>query len=76
VAKIEAFPTTECAREMRFCQLLNKIGDFQHQMPDSVIVDLLVIKTRIISPNAARIKECADVLSKVQSGTGTSDTAT
>jgi hypothetical protein len=53
VKRIEAFPVTECACERLFRQLHNLVGDFRHQMSDSMIVDLLVIKTRIIWPNAA-----------------------
>jgi hypothetical protein len=48
VKRVEAFPATECACERLFCQLRNLVGDFRHQMSDSMIVDLLVIKTRII----------------------------
>jgi hypothetical protein len=44
---MEAFPATTCACERLFCQLRNLVGDFRHQMSDSMIVDLLVIKTRI-----------------------------
>jgi hypothetical protein len=53
VKRIDDFPAAECACERLFCQLRNLVGDFRHQMSDSMIVDLLVIKTRIISPNAA-----------------------
>jgi hypothetical protein len=35
-----------------------------------MIVDLLMIKTRIMWPNAAHIKECAEDLREVQSDTG------
>jgi hypothetical protein len=45
-------------------------------MFDSMIVDLLVIRTRIISPNAAQIKECAEILKEGQSDTGPDQTAT
>jgi hypothetical protein len=45
--------------------LRNLVGDFRHQMSDSMIVDLLVIKTRIIWPNAAQIQECAEILKEV-----------
>jgi hypothetical protein len=45
-------------------------------MSDSMIVDLLVIKTRIISPKAAQIKECAEILKKGQSNTGPDQAAT
>jgi hypothetical protein len=38
------------------------IGDFRHQMSDCMIVDLLMIKTRIIWPEAAQIKECVEIL--------------
>jgi hypothetical protein len=69
VKRIEAFPETECACERLFCQLRNLVGDFRHQMSDSMIVDPLVIKTRIIWPNAAQIKECAEILKEVQSDT-------
>jgi hypothetical protein len=48
VKRIEAFPATECACERLFCQLRNLVGDFRHQMSDSMIVDLLVIETKII----------------------------
>jgi hypothetical protein len=69
VKRIKAFPATECACEGLFCQLRNLVGDFRHQMSNSMIVDLLVIKTRVISPDAGHIKEWADALSEVQSGT-------
>jgi hypothetical protein len=49
--RIEAFPATECAYERLSCQLCNLVGDFRHQMCDSMIVDLLVIKTGIIWPD-------------------------
>jgi hypothetical protein len=68
--RIEAFPATECACERFFCQLRNLVSGFRHQMCDSMIVDLLVIKTGIIWPNGTHIKECSDILrraSKVQS---------
>jgi hypothetical protein len=58
---------TECACERLFCQLHNVAGDFRRQMSDSMIVDLLVIKTRIRWPNAAQIKECVEILKEVQS---------
>jgi hypothetical protein len=45
-------------------------------MPDSMIVDLLVIKTRIIWPNAAQIKECTEILKEVQSDAVPYQTAT
>jgi hypothetical protein len=75
VKGIEAFPATECACERLFCQLRNLVGDFRYQMSDSVIVDLLVIKTRIIWPNAAQIKEWAGILKEVQSDAGPDQTA-
>jgi hypothetical protein len=53
VKRLEALPATECACERLFCQLRNLAGDFRYQMSDSIIVDLLVIRTRIIWPNAA-----------------------
>jgi hypothetical protein len=53
VKRIEAFSATECACERLFCQLRNLVGHFRHQMSDSMIIDLLVIKIRIIWPNAA-----------------------
>jgi hypothetical protein len=76
VKRIGAFPATECACERLFCQLRNFVGDFRHQMSDSMIVDLLVIKTIITWPNAAHIQECAEILKEVQSGTGPDQTAT
>jgi hypothetical protein len=66
VKGIEAFPTTECACEKLFCQLPNFVGDFWHVTSASMIVDLLVIETRITWTDAAHIKECAEALSKVQ----------
>jgi hypothetical protein len=39
VKRIETFPATECACERLFCQLRNLVGDFRHQMSDSMIVD-------------------------------------
>jgi hypothetical protein len=53
VKRIEAFPATEWACERLFCQFRNLVGDFRHQMPDSMIVALLMMKTRVIWPNAA-----------------------
>jgi hypothetical protein len=76
VKRIEALPATECACERLFCQLRNLVGDFRHQMSDSMIVDLLVIKTRIIWPNAAQIQERAEVLKEVQPDTVPDQTAT
>jgi hypothetical protein len=70
VKRIEAFPGTECACERLFCQLRNLVRDFRHQMSDSMIADLLVIKTRIIWPNAPQIQECAEILKEGQSDTG------
>jgi hypothetical protein len=40
-------PNRVCMREA-FCQLRNLVADFRSQMSDPMIVDLLVIKTRII----------------------------
>jgi hypothetical protein len=48
VKRIKAFPATECPYERLLCQSRNLIGDFRHQMSDSRIADLLMIKTRII----------------------------
>jgi hypothetical protein len=58
-----------------FYQLRNLVGDFRHQMSDSMIVDLLVIRTRIIWPNAAQIQEYAEILKEVQSDTVPDQTA-
>jgi hypothetical protein len=66
VKRIEALPATECACERLFRQLRNLVGDFRYQMSDSMIVDPLVIKTRITWPNAAQIQECAEILMEVQ----------
>jgi hypothetical protein len=76
VKRTEAFPATECACERLFCQLRNLAGDFRHQMSDSMIADLSVIKTRIIWPNAEQIQECAEILKEVQSDTVPDQTAT
>jgi hypothetical protein len=76
VKRIEAFPATGCACERLFCQLRNFVGDFRRQMSDSMISDLLVIKTRIIWPNAAQTKKCAEILREVQSDTVPDQTAT
>jgi hypothetical protein len=76
VKRIEAFPGTECACERLFCQLRNLAGDFRHEMSDSMIVDLLVIKIRIIWRNAAWIQECAEILKEVQSDTNPDQAAT
>jgi hypothetical protein len=76
VKQIEAFPAAECACERPFCQLHNLVGDFRHQMSDSMIADLLVIRTRIIWPNAAQIQECAEILKEVQSDTDPDQAAT
>jgi hypothetical protein len=40
-----------------------------------MMVDLLVIKTRIIWPDTAQIKECAEVLKEVKLDTGPDQTA-
>jgi hypothetical protein len=48
VKRIEASPATEGACEKLVCQLRNLVGDFGHQMCDSMITGLLVIKTRTI----------------------------
>jgi hypothetical protein len=45
-------------------------------MFDSMIVDLLVIKTGVIWPKAAQIQECAEILKEVQSDTGPDQAAT
>jgi hypothetical protein len=45
-------------------------------MSDSMILNLLVIETRIRWPNAAQIKEGAEVLREVQSETRTDQMAT
>jgi hypothetical protein len=45
-------------------------------MSDSIIVDQLVVKTRIIWPNAAQIKEWAEILKEMQSDTGPDQAAT
>jgi hypothetical protein len=76
VKRIEAFPATECACERLFCQLRNLVGHFRHQMFDSMIADLLVIRTRIIWPKAAQIQECAKILKEVQSDTDPDQAAT
>jgi hypothetical protein len=44
-------------------------------MSDSMIVHLLMVKTRIICPDAAQIKKRADILREVQLDTGTGQTA-
>jgi hypothetical protein len=76
VKRIKALPATECACERLFCQLRSLVGDFRHQMFDCMIADLVVIETRIIWPNAAQIKECAEILKEVQSDTGPDQAAT
>jgi hypothetical protein len=76
VKRIEAFPATECACERLFRQLRNMVGDFRHQMSDSLIVHLLVNKTKITWPDAAQIKECAEILKEVQSDAVPDQTAT
>jgi hypothetical protein len=62
VKRIKAFPATQCVCERLFCQLRNLVGAFRHQMCDSMIVDLLVVKTGIIWPDGRHIKERADIL--------------
>jgi hypothetical protein len=76
VKRIEAFPATECACERLFCELRNLVGDFRSQMSDSMIVDLLAIKTRIICPNPRRIQECAEILKEGQSDASPDQMAT
>jgi hypothetical protein len=73
--RIEEFPATECESERLFCPLCNLTGDFRHQMSDSIIVDLLMIQTRIIWPDAGHIKECAEILREVQLDTEPDQTA-
>jgi hypothetical protein len=48
VKRIEDVPATGCVCEGLFCQLRNLVGHFRHEMSDSMIIDLFVIKTRII----------------------------
>jgi hypothetical protein len=48
VKRIEAFPAIECACIKLSCQLCHLVGDCWHQMSDTMIVDLLMIETRII----------------------------
>jgi hypothetical protein len=62
VKRIEAFPATECVCIKISCQLLNLACDFRHQMSDSMIIDLLIIKARIIWSDAAQIKVCTEIL--------------
>jgi hypothetical protein len=50
-----------------FFQLCHLTGDFPHQMSNSLIVDLLMTKTRIIWPDPAQIKECAEIFREGQS---------
>jgi hypothetical protein len=76
VKRIDAFPATECACKRLFCQLRNLVGDFRHQMSDSMTVDLLVTRTRIIWPNAVQIQECAEIRKEGESDTGPDQTAT
>jgi hypothetical protein len=45
-------------------------------MSDPMIVNPLVIKTRIIWPKAAQIKECAEILKEGQLDTGPDQAAT
>jgi hypothetical protein len=45
-------------------------------MSNSMTVDLLMIKTRIIWPDAPQIEEYAEILKEVQSDTGPDRTAT
>jgi hypothetical protein len=45
-------------------------------MSGSMIVDLLVFKTKVIWLNAALIQECAEILKEVQSDTVPDQTAT
>jgi hypothetical protein len=45
-------------------------------MSDSAFVDLLMIETRNIWPDAAQIKDCAEILREVQSDTELDQMAT
>jgi hypothetical protein len=74
VKRIETFPEGACGR--LFCQLRNFVGDFRRQMSDSMMADLLVIKTRIVWPNDAQIQKCAEILKEGQSDSGPDQTAT
>jgi hypothetical protein len=71
--RIEAFPATECEKPL--AQLRRFGGDFQHQISDSMIIDLSVIETRIIWPDAAHLKKHTGILREVQSDTGRGQTA-
>jgi hypothetical protein len=75
VKRIEAFPATECACIKLSCQLRTLVGDFHHQKSDSMIVGLVMIKTRITWPDTAHIKEWAEILREVQPETGPNQTA-
>jgi hypothetical protein len=74
--RTEALPATKCACKRLFCQFRNLSGDFRHQMSQSMIVDLSMIKTRIIWLDAAQIKERAEILREVQSNTWSDQMAT
>jgi hypothetical protein len=66
--RIEAFPAADGACKRLFCQSCSFAGDFRHQKPDSMIVDLLVIETTIIWSNGTHAKEGADILGKASKG--------
>jgi hypothetical protein len=74
--RIEALPATEGACEKLFCQLHTFVSDFLHKVSDSMTVDLSIINTRIIWPDAAQIKECTVILMEVQFGTDPDQAAT
>jgi hypothetical protein len=67
---IEAFPATTCACVKLSCQFRTLVRNPRHQMSDFMIVDPLMIKAKIIWPDASQIKECAEILREVQSDTG------
>jgi hypothetical protein len=59
-----------------FYQLRHLGGDFWCQISDSMIFDMLVSKTRIVWPNGAQIKECAEILAEVSSDQTSHNTTT
>jgi acetolactate synthase small subunit len=59
-----------------FFQLHDLIGNLLYQISEPMIVDLLMIKIRIIWPDTAQMKECVEILRGVQSDTGPDQTVT
>jgi hypothetical protein len=69
VKRVEVFLAAECACERLF---VNSAASrrIARANTDCLIVDLLVIQTKIIWSNHAHVQKCADILRDGQSGAG------